>query len=115
MRARTVSTDRYDTDSLQTILATELPLADNNTEIRWRDGNRFEPYLQTAALPMTEGIETALADTLDPTRPVVNLAQRTGVPDDMAKAVLFMVSTDSDFVWGENLFLDGGTMAMEIT
>jgi NAD(P)-dependent dehydrogenase (short-subunit alcohol dehydrogenase family) len=51
----------------------------------------------------------------DPTRPVVNLAGRTGVPDDMAKAVLFLVSDDSDFVWGENLFLDGGTMAMEVT
>ncbi len=51
----------------------------------------------------------------DPTRPVVNLAGRPGVPDDMAKAVLFMVSDDSDFVWGENLFLDGGCMAMEIT
>jgi NAD(P)-dependent dehydrogenase (short-subunit alcohol dehydrogenase family) len=51
----------------------------------------------------------------DPTRPVSNLAQRTGVPDDMAKAVLFLVSDDSSFVWGENLFLDGGTMAMEVT
>ncbi len=54
-------------------------------------------------------------EDFDPTRPVVNLAQRTGVPEDMAKAVLFMVSDDSDFVWGENLFLDGGTMAMEVT
>ncbi len=51
----------------------------------------------------------------DPTRPVVNLAGRSGVPEDMAKAVLFLVSDDSDFVWGENLFLDGGCMAMEIT
>lgn len=51
----------------------------------------------------------------DPTRPVVNLAGRPGVPEDMAKAVLFLVSDDSDFVWGENLFLDGGTMAMEVT
>ncbi|MFT5539045.1 MAG: NAD(P)-dependent dehydrogenase (short-subunit alcohol dehydrogenase family) [Alphaproteobacteria bacterium] len=51
----------------------------------------------------------------DPTRPVANLAERTGVPQDMAKAVLFLVSDDSDFVWGENLFLDGGTMAMEVS
>lgn len=51
----------------------------------------------------------------DPTRPVKNLAGRTGVPEDMAKACLFLVSDDSDFVWGENLFLDGGTMAMEVT
>ena len=51
----------------------------------------------------------------DPTRPVVNLARRPGVPEDMAKAALFLVSDDSAFVWGENLFLDGGTMAMEVT
>jgi NAD(P)-dependent dehydrogenase (short-subunit alcohol dehydrogenase family) len=51
----------------------------------------------------------------DPTRSVANLAERTGVPEDMAKAVLFLVSDDSDFVWGENLFLDGGTMAMEVS
>jgi len=54
-------------------------------------------------------------EEFDPTRPVKNLAERTGVPEDMAKACLFMVSDDSDFVWGENLFLDGGTMAMELT
>lgn len=54
-------------------------------------------------------------EEFDPTRPVVNLAGRSGVPDDMAKAILFLVSDDSDFVWGENLFLDGGTMAMEVT
>ncbi len=54
-------------------------------------------------------------EEFDPTRPVVNLAGRSGVPEDMAKACLFMVSADSDFVWGENLFLDGGTMAMEVT
>ena len=71
VRARTVSTDRHDTDSLQILLATELTPEDNNSEIRWRDGVRFEPYLQTDPLPMTEGVETALADSIDPNRPVV--------------------------------------------
>ncbi len=51
----------------------------------------------------------------DPTRPVKNLAGRPGVPEDMAAAVLFLVSGDSQFVWGENLFVDGGVMAMEVS
>lgn len=51
----------------------------------------------------------------DPTRPVKNLANRPGLPEDMAKAALFMVSEDSSFVYGENLFVDGGCMAMEVT
>lgn len=54
-------------------------------------------------------------EEFDPTRPIKNLAERAGVPEDMAKAALFLVSDDSDFVWGENLFLDGGTMCMEVT
>ena len=51
----------------------------------------------------------------DPTRPVKNLAGRPGAPEDMAAAVLFLVSGDSQFVWGENLFVDGGVMAMEVS
>lgn len=54
-------------------------------------------------------------EDFDPTRPVVNLAGRPGLPEDMAKAVVFLASDDSAFVWGENLFLDGGTMTMENT
>jgi NAD(P)-dependent dehydrogenase (short-subunit alcohol dehydrogenase family) len=49
----------------------------------------------------------------DPTRPVKNLAGHPGDPSDMAEAVLFLVSDESKFVWGENLFVDGGVMAME--
>ena len=54
-------------------------------------------------------------EEFDPDRPVKNLANRTGVPIDTARAVLFMASEDSDFVWGENLFADGGVMAMEVS
>ncbi len=52
-------------------------------------------------------------EEFDSTRPVKNLAGRPGAPEDMAAAVLFLVSDDSKFVWGENLFVDGGVMAME--
>ncbi|MFB3055227.1 MAG: SDR family NAD(P)-dependent oxidoreductase [Alphaproteobacteria bacterium] len=52
-------------------------------------------------------------EEFDPTRPVKNLAGCPGAPEDMAAAVLFLVSDDSKFVWGENLFVDGGVMAME--
>jgi len=48
----------------------------------------------------------------DPTRPVKNLRDRPGVPDDLAKAILFLVSDDSDFIAGTDLFVDGGCSAL---
>ncbi|WP_331371726.1 SDR family NAD(P)-dependent oxidoreductase [Sinorhizobium chiapasense] len=51
-------------------------------------------------------------DTFDPTRPVVNLRDRPGVPDDLARAILFLVSADSDFIDGTTLFVDGGVSAL---
>jgi len=51
-------------------------------------------------------------DEFDPTRPVVNLIGRPGVPLDMARAILFLVSEDSDFIAGAMLFVDGGVSAM---
>jgi len=53
-------------------------------------------------------------DTFDPTRPVVNLRGRPGVPLDMARAVLFLVSDDSDFIAGTMLYVDGGVSAMMV-
>jgi NAD(P)-dependent dehydrogenase (short-subunit alcohol dehydrogenase family) len=53
-------------------------------------------------------------DTFDPTRPVVNLRGRPGVPRDMARAVLFLVSEDSDFIAGTMLYVDGGVSAMMV-
>ena len=53
-------------------------------------------------------------DEFDPTRPVVNLRGRVGVPRDLANAVLFLVSDDSDFVVGDLLFVDGGVAAMMV-
>ena len=50
-------------------------------------------------------------DEFDPTRPVVNLRGRPGIPRDMARAILFLVSDDSDFVVGDMLFVDGGVSA----
>jgi len=48
----------------------------------------------------------------DPTRPVPNLVGRAGFPEELAKAVLFMVSDDASFVYGENLVVDGGFSVM---
>jgi len=53
-------------------------------------------------------------EEFDPTRPVTNLVKRPGQPIETARAVLFLVSDDASFVLGENLFVDGGVMAMEI-
>jgi NAD(P)-dependent dehydrogenase (short-subunit alcohol dehydrogenase family) len=53
-------------------------------------------------------------DEFDPTRPVVNLRGRAGYPIDLARAILFLVSEDSDFIAGELLFVDGGVSAMMV-
>ena len=54
-------------------------------------------------------------DEFDPTRPVLNMAKRPGQPLEAAKAVLFLVSDDSSFVYGANLFVDGGVSAMDLS
>jgi len=54
-------------------------------------------------------------DEFDPSRPVPNMAKRPGEPAEAAKAVLFLVSDDSSFVWGANLFVDGGVSAMDLS
>jgi NAD(P)-dependent dehydrogenase (short-subunit alcohol dehydrogenase family) len=53
-------------------------------------------------------------DEFDPTRPVTNLRNRNGVPQDVARAVLFLVSDDSDFVVGTMLYVDGGVSAIAL-
>lgn len=51
-------------------------------------------------------------DTFNPDRKVVNLRNRHGLPADLAKAILFLVSDDSDFVAGTALWVDGGVSAI---
>ncbi len=53
-------------------------------------------------------------EEFDPTRPVTNLLKRPGQPIETARAALFLVSDDSSFIDGENIFVDGGVMAMEV-
>jgi 3-oxoacyl-[acyl-carrier protein] reductase len=49
-------------------------------------------------------------EEFDPTRPVVNLAGRPGVPMDLARALLFLASDDASFVVGELMVVDGGAL-----
>jgi NAD(P)-dependent dehydrogenase (short-subunit alcohol dehydrogenase family) len=53
-------------------------------------------------------------DDFDPTRTVVNLRGRVGMPMDLARAILFLASDDSDFIVGDMLFVDGGLAAMMV-
>jgi NAD(P)-dependent dehydrogenase (short-subunit alcohol dehydrogenase family) len=43
------------------------------------------------------------------------MLNRAGQPEEAAKAILFLACDDSSFIIGENLFVDGGTMAMDQT
>src|SRR5271170_966985 len=54
-------------------------------------------------------------DEFDASRPVPNMAKRPGEPAEAAKAVLFLVTDESSFVWGANLFVDGGVSAMDLS
>jgi NAD(P)-dependent dehydrogenase (short-subunit alcohol dehydrogenase family) len=54
-------------------------------------------------------------DEFDASRPVENMLKRAGRPEEAAKAILFLACDDSSFIIGENLFVDGGTMAMDQT
>jgi len=54
-------------------------------------------------------------DEFDPTRPVPNMAKRPGQPQEAAKVVLFLASEESSFVYGANLFVDGGVSAMDLS
>jgi NAD(P)-dependent dehydrogenase (short-subunit alcohol dehydrogenase family) len=51
-------------------------------------------------------------DEFNPNRKVVNLRNRPGEPIDLARAMLFLASDDSDFIAGTELFVDGGCAAM---
>jgi NAD(P)-dependent dehydrogenase (short-subunit alcohol dehydrogenase family) len=53
-------------------------------------------------------------DEFDPARPITNLLKRPGQPGETARAVLFLVTEESSFVIGAELFVDGGVMAMEV-
>ena len=50
---------------------------------------------------------------VDPNRYFKNLVNRAGVPDDTAQVVAFLCTDGASFICGENIFADGGVMAME--
>jgi NAD(P)-dependent dehydrogenase (short-subunit alcohol dehydrogenase family) len=54
-------------------------------------------------------------DEFDPGRPVPNMAKRPGQTEEAARAVLFLASEESSFVYGANLFVDGGVSAMDLS
>lgn len=49
---------------------------------------------------------------VQPNRVVKNLAGRRGVPMDIAKAALFLVSDESEFIYAIDLPVDGGALAI---
>jgi NAD(P)-dependent dehydrogenase (short-subunit alcohol dehydrogenase family) len=61
--------------------------------------------------PNRSGSPVGMDDDAAAGRAVKNLAGRLGTAEDQARAALFLVSDDSDFVHGANLIVDGGVMA----
>jgi NAD(P)-dependent dehydrogenase (short-subunit alcohol dehydrogenase family) len=62
-------------------------------------------------VPNRSGSPVGFDDDVAGSRTFENLAGRLGTADDQAKAALFLVSDDSDFIYGHPLIVDGGVMA----
>jgi NAD(P)-dependent dehydrogenase (short-subunit alcohol dehydrogenase family) len=62
-------------------------------------------------VPNRSGSPVGYDDDVAGSRTVQNLAGRLGTADDQAKAALFLVSDESDFIYGHPLVVDGGVMA----
>jgi NAD(P)-dependent dehydrogenase (short-subunit alcohol dehydrogenase family) len=62
-------------------------------------------------VPNRSGSPVGYDDDVAGSRTFQNLAGRLGTAEDQAKAALFLVSDDSDFIYGHPLVVDGGVMA----
>jgi NAD(P)-dependent dehydrogenase (short-subunit alcohol dehydrogenase family) len=62
-------------------------------------------------VPNRSGSPVGYDDDVAGSRTFENLAGRLGTAEDQAKAALFLVSADSDFIYGHSLVVDGGVMA----
>lgn len=62
-------------------------------------------------VPNRSGSPVGFDDDVTGNRAFENLAGRLGPAEDQAKAALFLVSDDSDFIYGHALLVDGGVMA----
>jgi NAD(P)-dependent dehydrogenase (short-subunit alcohol dehydrogenase family) len=62
-------------------------------------------------VPNRSGSPVGFDDDVAGSRTFDNLAGRLGTAEDQAKAALFLVSDDSEFIYGHALVVDGGVMA----
>jgi NAD(P)-dependent dehydrogenase (short-subunit alcohol dehydrogenase family) len=62
-------------------------------------------------VPNRSGSPVGMDDDVTGSRAFENLAGRLGTAMDQAKAALFLVSDDSDFIYGHPLVVDGGVIA----
>jgi NAD(P)-dependent dehydrogenase (short-subunit alcohol dehydrogenase family) len=62
-------------------------------------------------VPNRSGSPVGYDDSVSGSRTFQNLAGRLGTAEDQAKAALFLVSDDSDFIYGHPLVVDGGVVA----
>lgn len=62
-------------------------------------------------VPNRSGSPVGFDDNVAGSRNFQNLAGRLGTAEDQARAALFLVSDDSDFIYGHPLVVDGGVVA----
>jgi NAD(P)-dependent dehydrogenase (short-subunit alcohol dehydrogenase family) len=60
------------------------------------------------ATSMLKKLATPRTDHFAETIVKMTPLQRFGIPDDMAKAIVFLASSDAQFITGVNLIVDGG-------
>src|SRR5262245_18910863 len=73
------------------------------------------PHIRVNAIvPKQIGSPVGKAES-DRARAVPELVKPAGQPQEAAKAVLFLACEDSSFIYGANLFVDGGVSAMDLS
>jgi NAD(P)-dependent dehydrogenase (short-subunit alcohol dehydrogenase family) len=75
------------------------------------DGIAYAAAKVNCVVPNRSGSPVGYDDDVAGSRTFQNLAGRLGTAEDQAKAALFLVSDDSDFIYGHPLVVDGGVVA----
>lgn len=77
---------------------------------RWVGGRLPQVRVRIEQEETGESFDEAIRSFLKEERPTLELKRR-GEPDEVAAAVLFLLSKNATFITGANLRIDGGSVA----